>query len=344
MTSLTVTPCTDRAVWDSTVRGMGGHPLQLWGWGELKAAHRWSAERVLVRDGVGPDAPVVGAAQLLTRALPRPLGGFVYVPRGPVLARRAGDAASPAADPAPGAVADAVADYVQRTRRAVAVSIEPDEDAGEFPLAARWREAETPVLPARTLILDLRKSEDELLGDMAKKHRQYIRKSGREESLQIRPVETIEQLDVCLEVYRETSERADFGLHEDSYYHDAFTMLGDDSPVWAAYVDERPVAFLFMAKSDRTAFELYGGMDETGQRLRANYALKWHVIRHMKSLGIERYDFGGLINDGVTTFKTGFASHENLLAGSWDRPGAGYALWTKGLPLAKRVVRALRRR
>lgn len=344
MTSLSVTPCTDRALWDATVKRLGGHPLQLWGWGDLKSAHRWSAERVLVRAGSAPDAPVVGAAQLLTRALPGPLGGFVYAPRGPVLARDDADRARPASSPSPAEVADAIAEYVHRTRRAVALSIEPDEDAGAFPLGRGWREAKTPVLPARTLILDLTRSEEELLADMSKKHRQYVRKAGREESLEIRAVETPEQLDACLEVYRETSERADFGLHEDSYYHDAFTMLGDDSPVWAAYVADKPVAFLFMAKSDRTAFELYGGMDETGQRLRANYALKWHVIRHMKSLGIERYDFGGLINDGVTTFKKGWASHENLLAGSWDRPGRGYALWAEGLPLAKKAVRALRRR
>ena len=338
--TLTVTPCTDRARWDETVKRLGGHPLQLWGWGELKSAHRWSAERVLVTDASGE---VVGAAQLLTRALPGPLGGFVYAPRGPVLARDPEDALRPAQRPAPAEVADAIADYVHGSRRAVAVSIEPDENAGEFPLGSPWREAKTTVLPARTLILDLSRTEDELMADMSKKHRQYVRKSGREESLDIRPVETIEQLDECLEVYHATSERADFGLHEDSYYRDAFTMLGDDSPVWASYVDGKPVAFLFMAKSDRTAFELYGGMSEEGQRLRANYALKWHVIREMKRLGITRYDFGGLINDGVTTFKTGFASHENLLSGTWDRPGPGYKIWTEGLPLAKKIVRSLRR-
>nr|WP_272928657.1 peptidoglycan bridge formation glycyltransferase FemA/FemB family protein [Leucobacter luti] len=280
----------------------------------------------------------------MTRTLPGPLGDFVYAPRGPVLARDPQDSDLPAPAPAPGAIADAVAAYVHGSRRAVAVSIEPDENAGTVPLSGEWRESKTPVLPARTLILDLRKSEDELLAEMSKKHRQYIRKSGREETMEIRPVETLAQLDECLEVYRATSERADFGLHEDSYYHDAFTMLGDNSPVWAAYVDNAPVAFLFMAHSGRTAFELYGGMSETGQRLRANYALKWHVIRHMREIGVERYDFGGLINDGVTTFKTGFAGHENLLAGSWDRPGPGYKIWTEGLPLAKKIVRSLRRR
>ena len=338
--TLSVTPCTDRAQWDSEVKRLGGHPLQLWGWGELKSAHRWSAERVLVRDANGE---VVGASQLLTRALPKPLGGFVYAPRGPVVARSADDAELPATVPGTAAVADAVASYVRSTRRAVAVSIEPDEDFGNYPVGDKWREGPTSVLPARTLILDLRNSEDELIAAMSKKHRQYVRKAGREESLSIKPVTTLAELDECLEVYHATSERADFGLHEDSYYRDAFTMLGDDAPVWAAYVDGKVVAFLFMAKSDRTAFELYGGMNETGQRLRANYALKWHVICEMKRLGITRYDFGGLINDGVTTFKKGWASHENLLAGTWERPGPGYTIWTRGLPLAKKIVRMRRR-
>lgn len=339
--TLSVEPCTDRDAWDRTINELGGHPLQLWGWGELKSAHRWSAERVRVRDESGA---LAGATQLLTRTLPGPLGGFVYAPRGPVLANRAEGGAG-SADPthSPAAVADAIAAYVHRSRRAVAISIEPDENDGEFPLSTAWRAARTPVLPARTLILDLTRSEDELMADMTKKHRQYVRKSGREESLEIRPVETLAELEACLEVYRATSERAEFGLHEDSYYRDAFTMLGAPAPVWASYVAGKPVAFLFMAKSARTAFELYGGMNEVGQRLRANYALKWHAIGEMKARGVQRYDLGGLINDGVTTFKKGFASHENLLAGSWDRPGPGYWVWNRGLPLAKRLVRAVRR-
>lgn len=342
MSELSVTPCTDPAAWDETVREFGGHPLQLWGWGELKSAHRWSAERVLVRSGSGSAAPVVGAAQLLTRGLPAPLGGFVYAPRGPMFVRDQGDPDRPAASPSPAEISEAIAAYVRGSRRAVAVSIEPDEDAETFVLGQKWRAARTHVLPARTLILDLNRSEEELMADMSKKHRQYVRKSGREETLSIRPVETVEELERCLVVYKQTSERADFGLHEDSYYRDCFTMLGDASPVWAAYVDDEPVAFLFMAHTARTAFELYGGMNEVGQRLRANYALKWHVICEMKRRGVTRYDFGGLINDGVTTFKKGWASHENLLFGTWDRPGPGYAIWNDGLPLAKKLVRGVR--
>ena len=33
--------CDEKAAWDKTVAKFGGHPLQLWGWGEVKAAHNW---------------------------------------------------------------------------------------------------------------------------------------------------------------------------------------------------------------------------------------------------------------------------------------------------------------
>jgi hypothetical protein len=63
----------------------------------------------------------------------------------------------------------------------------------------------------------------------------------------------------------------------------------------------------------------------------------------MKARGVTRYDLGGLINDGVTTFKKGWASHENLLAGSWDRPGPGYWVWNSAMPIAMRTVQRLGR-
>ena len=104
-----------------------------------------------------------------------------------------------------------------------------------------------------------------------------------------------------------------------------------------------PVAFLWLAISGETAFELYGGMDDTGQELRANYALKWQTIQTMKKWGIHRYDFNGLLNDGVSTFKQGFASLETMLVGTFDKPLSPlYFVWNKGLPLAKKIIRAIK--
>jgi lipid II:glycine glycyltransferase (peptidoglycan interpeptide bridge formation enzyme) len=238
-------------------------------------------------------------------------------------------------------VLDAIANYAKSKFKAVAISVEPDWD--EMPNTKGWKATSNTILIPQTLILDLSKTEEELLGDMTKKTRQYIRKSGSE-AIEIRKVNR-EELEGCLAIYRQTAERAGFGIHDDDYYYDIYDKLGDHSPVFAAFLDDAPIAFLWLAISQETAFELYGGMNDDGQRLRANYALKWHAIQTMKKWGISRYDFNGLLNDGVSTFKRGFASHEDLLAGTYDKPLSPlYPLWSQALPTAKKVLRKLKNR
>jgi peptidoglycan pentaglycine glycine transferase (the first glycine) len=320
---ITVEACDNRDEWDDKILTDGGHPLQLWGWGEVKAAHNWHVERVFVRDG----AALIGLAQLLIRTLPKPFNALVYIPRGPV-----------AKEAKRGVVCDALGDYAKRAFKAVAITIEPDWE--KMPEVG-WQKSANTILIPRTLILDLSKSEAALQEGMTKKTRQYIRKSGKE-NLDIRQVKR-EELPLCLEIYKQTAERAGFALHSNQYYYDIFDMMGEHSPVFAAFSDGKPVAFLWLAISQATAFELYGGMNEEGQRLRANYALKWHVIATMKKWGIERYDFNGLLNDGVSTFKQGFADHEDMLAGTYDKPLSPlYGVWTKALPAAKKIIRKLK--
>ena len=84
-------------------------------------------------------------------------------------------------------------------------------------------------------------------------------------------------------------------------------------------------------------------MNQTGQDLRANYALKWHAIRKTKEWGLTRYDFGGLVGHGVTNFKLSWAEDETNLAGTFDKPLSPlYKLWSSGLPAAKTIVRTLK--
>lgn len=324
---ITVETCENAADWDEEVLALKGHPLQLWGWGEVKAAHNWQVDRVFVRE----NGKKIGAAQLLIRSLPWPFRSLVYIPRGPVATglKRVG-------------VLEALSDYVKPKYGAVAITIEPDWV--DMPDVQGWEPSNNTILIPRTLILDLTKKEEELLADMTKKTRQYIRKSGSE-SIEIRQVKGREELDACLALYEETARRAHFAIHNDQYYYDIFDMLGEHSPVFAAFYEGRPIAFLWLAISSETAFELYGGMNDDGQRLRANYALKWHAIQTMKKWGISRYDFNGLLNDGVSTFKQGFASHEDRLVGTYDKALSPlYTVWSRGLPTAKKVVRKLKNR
>ena len=182
------------------------------------------------------------------------------------------------------------------------------------------------------------------MAPMAKKTRQYIRKSLKE-GIEIRRVTKRTQLAACLAIYRQTARRAGFAIHSDQYYYDIFDKLGDHSPVFAAFEGDQPVAFLWLVISGSVAFELYGGVTDRGQELRANYGLKWQTIITMKEWGIDEYDMNGLLNDGISTFKQSFADHEDMLAGTYDKPlSPFYVVWDKGLPYAKKVLRKLKNR
>lgn len=321
-----VTLIDDASTWDDLVDAHGGHPLQCWGWGELKSGEHWRALRLAVHRNGEP----IGGAQVLQRALPGPLRPLLYVPRGPFAARGQEDE-----------VTAQVAQYCRHHLPATVMTIEPDATAG--PRGGDWRRTSNTILIPRTLILDLTQPEEALLSAMSKKTRQYIRKSGRE-GLDIRRITTVEGVADALAVYYETADRAGFALHDERYYQAVAAALGARSRLYVAYDGGQPVAFLWLATSGRTAFELYGGMDARGQESRANYTLKWHAIRECRRDGIERYDLNGLLNDGITRFKTGFADHEDLLAGTFDLPLSPiYPLWARGLPAAKRIVRAVRR-
>lgn len=318
--------CNDKEQWDDYILEHGGHPLQLWAWGQVKAGHGWVAERVFAYE----DETIIGAAQILIRRLPLPLRAFAYIPRGPLFD-----------DGYRAEILDRLATLVKRDHHAVALSIEPDTE--EFDKPEGWVLSTNKVLSAETILLDVTKSESELLADMAKKTRQYIRKSGAD--VKIKQVKSRDDIEDCLKIYRQTAARAGFNLHNNQYYLDVFLQMQDYSPIFVAYDGETPVSFLWLAISETTAYELYGGMNDQGQELRANYALKWHAIKKVKEWGLRRYDFGGLVAGGVSNFKQGWSEEVTVFAGTFDKPLSPlYTLWSKGLPFAKKTVQSLHRK
>ena len=373
---LKIIEITDRKEWDDFINEHGGHPLQLWGWGELKSqSSNWKVKRVFLKNGEEKyidrkkkdHSDIVAAAQILVRKLPFPLRNFAYIPRGAlVISKKPIERAR---------ISREIALWASKNikPKPVCLTMEPDWNNGDFELSNGWKKSKNTILIPRTLILNLTQNEDELLAKMSKKTRQYIRKSGGE--VKVRQLKTEEEVDRALEIYTETAKRAGFAIHSKDYYHKLYQKMGENSPIFGAFIekeqgdsskneednfesgyktpDERiaeklknqeMVAFLWFAQSDSVAFELYGGMTEVGQKARANYVLKWIAIIEMKNRGVKRYDFNGLLNDGISKFKAGFANHEDLLVGTLDFPiSKSYFIWNSFLPTAKRIVRKFKK-
>ena len=344
--SLRVTACRDRDLWDCTVIATDGHPLQLWGWGELKSCYAWTTDRLLVHDG----AELVGYAQVLYRRLPSPFKSLAYVPRGPQAAER--DRAR---------VLTVLADYVKDTHGSLALSIEPDWPNPQSPFnkgvsdvdiamiesqsPAGWlanivavgftRGANIGLIP-RTLIIDLTPSEEDLLKSFSSSTRQNVRKSFRIENVRVEEVTGETDLEQVLAINRETGRRAGFAVHDDAYHRRIRDLIGSRSQLLAIWEGDQVVAFVWLLISGTTAFELYGGVSPRGMQLRLNYRLKFSALKHVKEQGVSRYDFNGLLNDGISDFKRQFAKHENLLIGTWSKPLSPlYLVFATALPKVK---------
>lgn len=343
-TNLTIRTVTDRDAWDAQVNALGGHPLQLWGWGEVKATGAWTPRRLEAVDGAGR---TVGLAQVLVRSLPAQFKALCHVPRGPVVAPTAG---TEGWGPGPGVGDDATRDAVTRAVVAwskehvggVGITIEPDWPVGTHLDLPDARPAANPILYPVTLILDLTRTQDELTAAMGKSTRYDIRKAART-GLEVRRVTDEAEVRQVLAVYHETAERAGFALHDDEYYLAIHRELGEHSVLVAAFSEGAPVSFVWCVSSATTSFELYGGINDAGRKLRANAPVKWHAITLAQEAGLVRYDMNGLLNDGISEFKRSFAQHDDELVHSVDVPfSMWYSAWNKGLPTAKKVVRKLR--
>ena len=327
----------------------GGHPLQVWGWGELKSRYAWTVDRFLVHDG----DRLAGAAQVLYRRLPPPFRSLAYVPRGPV-----------AQESDRAAVLSALAQEVKSGHGSVALSIEPDwadphspldkgvsdEQIAQYEQAAPtgWltqvadagfvRSSNTGLIP-RTLVVDLTPDEDALLKAFSSSTRQNVRKSFRAENVRFGLVTQEADLEQVLAINHETGRRAGFAVHDDGYHRAIRDLMGERSQLLAAWEGQEVVAFVWLVVSGTTAFELYGGVSPRGMKLRLNYGLKFHAMKHVKAQGVSRYDFNGLLNDGISDFKRQFAKHEDLLIGTWDKPLSQlYPVFSTALPKVRQVI------
>lgn len=295
--------------------------LQHAAWGELKSRFGWSVERVALTR----DERIVAGAQILFRRLPLRLGTLAYVPRGPIVDWN---------DAALTATLWRGIDALARRKRAALLKIEPDTHESDAPTG--FRLSPHAVQPPRTIVIDLMRSEDEILAAMHHKTRYNIRLSGRK-GVVVREAQRSD-LPAFNALMQTTAERDAFGVHSAEYYETAFDLFVPQgrAKLFLAEVESQIIAALFAFVHGQRAWYLYGASGEAYREYMPNHALQWQAIRWAKSLGCREYDLWGIPdadeatleaqylsrNDdlwGVYRFKRGFGGQVLRFAGAFDR-------------------------
>ncbi len=322
---------TAAAAWDALVaEHLFGHPLQCWGWGELKQDLGWKAYHLALFDG----AHFRGGAMVLQRALPGLPLSVMYVPRGPVVAPNDWEALQ--------ALAEGLRRHAH-LHRSLYCKVDPawPSDTPHKLSEVGFRVSDEAIQVKHSYTIDLTQTEDILLANMRSKTRQYIHKAERED-IEVLQDTTGAYLGACYAIYEDTARRGGFALRPRAYYDTLFHRFpAHRQYLYVALRHGTPLAFLWVVCAGRQAVELFGGMSDTSQEWKSNYLLKWHAIRQMKAAGYSLYDLHGRATEGIAQFKEGFGPKPTSWIGAYD---AIYhplvcAVWKRGLPLTRWVAR-----
>ena len=210
------------------------------------------------------------------------------------------------------------------------------------------------VQPPDTVIVDLGKTDEELLGDMKPKTRYNVRLATRR-GVTVRKAESRE-LPLWYKMLRETSRRDAIAIHSYRYFESLFINAERDPQVEVellfAEVDSEPVAGNITTMNGEYGLYHFGASTERHRNLMPTYALQWEAMRRCRDRGCRTYDLGGIppANDeshrmyGLFRMKTGFGGRILNRLGAWDYPvrpfrfrsyryaerlRASYLLWKK---------------
>ncbi len=268
------------------------HLLQTGEWGELKTAFGWQAARIAVGEC---------GAQILFRRLP--LGrSLAYLPKGPV--------------GVPGEAFWQEVDRLCRARGAVFLKVEPnawEESAKPPPSFPGFRLSPRSVQPRRTILVDLRGREEELLARMKQKCRYNIRLAQRK-GVRVRLWDDVEAFHRMMQL---TGARNEFGVHRLGYYRLAYHLLHSAglAELLVAEYEGRPLAALMVCARGKSAWYLYGASTAEERQRMPTYLLQWEAMRWARARGAESYDLWGVPDEEPAVLEAHFETREDGLWG-----------------------------
>ncbi len=222
---------------------------------------------------------------------------------------------------------------IAKSENAVFVRVEPTFDFDHIGFKKTLE-----IQPSQTIILDLTKSEQDLLAGMHPKTRYNIKLAAKK-NLQIthgRP--TDKEFAEFWSLMQDTKQRDNFGLHAKNYYQKMLEL--PQMKLWQARHHENLIAAAIIARSGDMATYVHGASANSNRDLMAPYALHWQIIQEAKQQSFKYYDLYGINAakyPGVTRFKEGWGGEKISYPGTFD------LVINSGYYRAYRILRRIRR-
>lgn len=270
------------------------HPLQTPAWGEFRKA-------------MGVDVARVNGWQVTFHKIPYTNWTVGYFPKGPA--------------PTQKMVHDLR--ILGKQKNAIFIQIEPNTTA-KVPL----KPSHHPLFTKYTFVLDLAKSEDELLASMHPKTRYNI-KVAQKHNVKIAEDNSPAAFKEYLRLTEETTSRQGFFAHNKNYHKTMWDIMhkaGIAHLFTATYEGEVLSAWIVFVWGD-TVYYPYGASSREHREVMAPTLLLWDIARWAKQKGLKYFDLWGAMGPNPDTrdpwfgfhrFKQGFNPRLIEFSGSFD--------------------------
>ncbi len=175
-----------------------------------------------------------------------------------------------------------------------------------------------------------RRTEEEILLGMDKKHRNLIRRAERDGVTVLKSVSK-ESVERFLDLHWQTVERHQFTPYPKAYFRSQVELfaLSDQIQIFEAWHEDLLLASAIIMFYGKTAAYHHGASssDPLFRKIPASYLLQWEVIREALARKCTAYNFWGIAPPeassshpfyGITHFKTGFGGSRLDLVSAHD--------------------------
>lgn len=279
------------------------HPVQSWEWGEFRRENGNTVSRVGLFNG----KRLVEAHQVTVHKLPRTNYKLAMLLKSSIPSEE---------------MVNFLKDYAKE-HNIIFYRLEPN--IGDSPQVENTLR-EYGAVPGRrfftkeTFVLDLLKSEEELLASFRPKTRYNIRVAARHR-VEVVEEATEEAFQKYLTLTEQTAKRQNFFAHTARYHKLMWKHLhlkGIARLLTARYQGETLISWILFVWKD-TLYYPYGASSEKHKNVMAANLMMWEAIRFGKKLGLKKFDLWGKeTGTGFTKFKEGYNPHVVEFVGTWD--------------------------
>jgi lipid II:glycine glycyltransferase (peptidoglycan interpeptide bridge formation enzyme) len=185
-----------------------------------------------------------------------------------------------------------------------------------------------PLFTKYTFVLDLDKSEEELLKEMHPKTRYNIRVAEKH-GVTIREDNSDAAFETYLQLAKETTDRQGFYAHGEIYHRTMWRIMHEAgiAHLWTATYEGKVLAAWIIFVEDHVMYYPYGASSRDNREVMAPNLLLWELVKWGKKHDIHTFDLWGAIGPdpdpkdpwyGFHRFKAGYNPTLVEFIGSYD--------------------------